>query len=174
MAETYYLHNTTRSPATAGQRRQLTADQRSRKNLTIGGGAVSIRRGRPSPVSEALVRRHAGEIAQLVSNGLLRVTDGRQREVDVSTMKVANRPIPSAELRPEVSAAAAPPPASPPPTPIPPTQAAPVVAEPEPEPEPEVVATEEAPVEEPAPEEEESKEETLGESMPTSKKKRRR
>ncbi len=96
MAETFYLHNTTRSPHTAGVRRQLTSDQRSKKNLIIGGGAVSVHRGRPVPVAEQLVRRHAGEIMQLVKGGLLKVTDGRNREVDMSTMKpISQDPVPA-------------------------------------------------------------------------------
>lgn len=145
MAETFYLHNTTRSPHTVDRRRQLTSDQRSKKNLIIGGGTVSVRRGRPTPVAGALVRQHAGEIAQLVENGLLRVTNGRQQEIDVSTMQpLTGKAVPTAELKPVAEPEKAPKA----------TKAAPEPApEPEPVPEPE-------PEPEPAKEDEESSEET--------------
>jgi len=96
----FYLHNTTRSVHTAGKRRQLTADQRSRKNLIIGG-AVSVRRGRPLPVSEDLIRRNIGEISRLNANGLLLVTDGRGRRVDLSTLQPVGDPIPMEKAEPE-------------------------------------------------------------------------
>lgn len=109
----FYLHNTTRSVHTAGKRRQLTADQRSRKNLIIGG-AVSVRRGRPLPVSEDLIRRNIGEISRLNANGLLLVTDGRGRRVDLSTLLPFGDPVPlskaeeSDESGPETESAPAP------------------------------------------------------------------
>lgn len=81
----FYLHNISRSPHTASQRRLLTADKRGKKNLMVG--LVTVRRGRPVPVSAQVVRTNIRQISQLVGEHRLKVTDANYREVDVSTLQ---------------------------------------------------------------------------------------
>lgn len=114
MAQTFYIHNTTRSPHTRDVRRSVPGPESSTKNIFIGGGLLRVVRGRPVPVAEAFLRRHVPELLAKEKKGLIAVYNAKTQRVDLSTLEV----LPSAPPPPPVTddaagAATAHPPATP-------------------------------------------------------------
>lgn len=87
MADTFYVHNTTRSPHTRELRRALVSPESSTKNLFLAGGLLRVVRGRPSPVTESFLRRHLRELIEKEKKGLLMVLDARSRRVNLDTLQ---------------------------------------------------------------------------------------
>jgi hypothetical protein len=87
LQKTFYIHNTTRHPATRDLRRSLHGPESSTKNLFIGG-ILRLVRGRPVAVSEAFVRQHQAELADKEAKGLLAVYTHNSLRIDLSTLEV--------------------------------------------------------------------------------------
>lgn len=86
MAQTFYIHNTARSPHTREVRRNVSGPESSTKNLFIGGGLLRVVRGRPMPVAEAFLRKHVAELLTKESKGLIAVYNAKTQRVDLSTL----------------------------------------------------------------------------------------
>jgi hypothetical protein len=82
----FYIHNTTRDPATRSQRRGLCGPESSTKNLFIGGH-LRVVRGRPSPVTESFVRANRIDLADKEAKGLVVVYTHNSKRVNLETME---------------------------------------------------------------------------------------
>lgn len=87
MSQTFYIHNTTRSPHTRDLRRSLPGPESSTKNIFLSGGLLRVVRGRPSPVTEAFLRRNLREIVEKESKGLLMVYTSTSQRLDLRTLE---------------------------------------------------------------------------------------
>ena len=102
--ETYYIHNTSRSPRTREIRRLVVGPDRSKLNLLIGGGTLTVRRGRPLSVSGAILMQFIRELISLEGKGLVEVYNHRSQRVDLFQLlpPVATQPIVSEGLKDEL------------------------------------------------------------------------
>jgi hypothetical protein len=149
--QTYYVHNTSRDPKKKDQRLRQVGPDRSRLNIRIAG-TMEVRRGRPLPVGDVILRRHLKELIELEEKGLVEVFDYRSQRVDLKKLPPADPAVDpnkakatATRERREASSLKAPPtpkgekaeqpPAPPEPPPAP--EPEPPAPEPEPEPEPE-------------------------------------
>jgi len=148
MAQTFYIHNTTRSPHTRDVRRSVPGPESSTKNIFIGGGILRVVRGRPMPVAEAFLRRHVPELLAKEKKGLIAVYNAKTQRVDLSTLEALPNAPPPPPVTDDAEGAVAAPPAPVTSDEVPP----PVVAEPAP-----------VPAEDPAPPVEETPTDVLSE-----------
>lgn len=101
----YYVHNTTRNPATRHLRRAVPGPESSTKNLFIGG-VLRVVRGRPMPITEKFLRQHRKELADKEAKGLLAVYTHNSLRVNLETIEpVPNSPPPPAPEPEDVSEA---------------------------------------------------------------------
>lgn len=92
--KTYFIHSMVRRVQTRTKR--AMAPKRHRFVLRIGGGEITVRRGRHrnTPVSEERLLKHLEELKQCWEAGMLEVRDSSGRVVDLNTMEAVGKPAP--------------------------------------------------------------------------------
>ena len=107
MSESYVLHSMVRKVQTRAKR--VLAPRRHKFVQRLGGGEVTLRRGRPVTVVKALFDKLLPEIKQRHADGMLEVRTPTGQLVDLDTMreatptktKKAPEPVKAAEKLPE-------------------------------------------------------------------------
>lgn len=82
----YKIHNLSRAIETRHLRAAATA-RRAPMKLLLGGGLVRVVRGRPTTVTESMIRRLHRELIEKEKNGWLKVTLPSGRRVDLNTLE---------------------------------------------------------------------------------------
>lgn len=90
MSESYVLHSMVRKVQT--RIRRVLAPKRHKFVQRLGGGEVTLRRGRPVTVTKVLFDKLLPEIKQRHADGMLEVRTPTGQLVDLSTMEVAAPP----------------------------------------------------------------------------------
>lgn len=127
----FTIHNTSRDPRKKELRRHLIGPDRSKRNLTLGGGVAVVRRGRPLTIGEPIFVRLVPELITLEGKGLVEVFDARSQPVNLKTfVPVVEDPPADPPAPPVEPPADAPPPPVEPPVQEPPPAEPPVVEAP--------------------------------------------
>ena len=92
MPDVYMVHSMVRRGSTRLKRAKSPG--RHRFVQRIAGGAITVRRARPAPISEAVLLEHLEELHRREECGMLEVRTQAGLKVDLTTLEVAAPPNP--------------------------------------------------------------------------------